>query len=545
MPLSAVGPTFIPRALCVIRSPYGQSLGKRRRGAATLGTRSSLKSSGDAGDSLYRAVVDTAVDAIVVIDRDGAIRSANQATERLFGYTTDELVGNNVNMLMPQPYAVEHDGYLGNYLRTGTKKIIGIGREVAGKRKDGSVFPMELSVGEARDEGAPIFVGIIRDITERKAAELALRESELRWRSIVNTVPDAIIVIDAAGVVESFSPAAERLFGYTAGEVVGHNVKMLMPQPYRDQHDGYLGRYMRTGERRIIGIGRLVVGQRKGGETFPMELAVGEFASPNGSFFTGFVRDLTERQEAERRIEDLQTELLHASRLSVMGQMASTMAHELNQPLTAVTNYLEAGRHLISLGTVEPERIADLMEKAVAQAQRAGEVIRQLRQFVSKGETERHTQNLNQLVEEALALGLVGARQSGVRVLLELDHTLPPVVVDPVQIQQVVLNLLRNAVEAMEEGERRELTIATRLAGDEIEVSVADTGPGIAPELADRLFQPFVTTKKTGMGLGLSICREIVEAHHGHLAVGARIGGGTVFRLTLPKINQDEVADAG
>jgi two-component system, LuxR family, sensor kinase FixL len=494
---------------------------------------------------LYRAVVDTAVDAIVVIDRDGVIRSVNQATERIFGYAAAAMIGNNVNMLMPEPYAGEHDGYLANYLRTGTKKIIGIGREVSGRRSDGSVFPMELSVGEARDGDQPIFVGIIRDVTERKAAETALRESELRWRSIVDTVPDAMIVIDAAGIIESFSRAAERLFGYAANEVVGQNVRMLMPQPYRDAHDGYLARYMRTGERRIIGIGRIVVGQRKGGETFPMELAVGEFASPNGKFFTGFVRDLTERQEAERRIEDLQTELLHASRLSVMGQMASTMAHELNQPLTAVTNYLEAGRHLISLGTVAPERVADLMEKAVAQAQRAGEVIRQLRQFVSKGETERRSQNLNQLVEEALALGLVGARQSGVRVLLELDHDLPPGIVDPVQIQQVVLNLVRNAIEAMEEVDSRELMIATRAIEDEIEVSVADTGPGIAPELADRLFQPFVTTKKTGMGLGLSICREIVEAHHGHLTVAARPTGGTIFCLTLPKANQDEAADAG
>lgn len=494
--------------------------------------------------SLYRAVVDTAVDAIVVIDRNGAIRSVNQATERLFGYASGELIGHNVNILMPQPYAGEHDSYLANYVSTGTKKIIGIGREVAGRRKDGSVFPMDLSVGEARDGDEPIFVGIIRDITERKAAEIALRESELRWRSIVDTIPDAIIVIDAKGRVESFSQAAERLFGYRAAEVVGRNVKMLMPAPYREAHDGYLGRYMRTGERRIIGIGRIVVGQRKDGETFPMQLAVGEFSAPGGKFFTGFVRDLTERQEAERRIEDLQTELLHASRLSVMGQMASTMAHELNQPLTAVTNYLEAGRHLLSQGAAAPERIAELMEKAVTQAQRAGEVIRQLRQFVSKGETERSTQNLNQLVEEALALGLLGARQLGVRVSLELDHDLPPVIVDPAQIQQVVLNLVRNAVEAMEMVDRRELTIATRAVGDMIETTVADTGTGIAPELADRLFQPFVTTKKTGMGLGLSICREIVEAHHGRLSLTSRSSGGTIFHLTLPKADQDGPADA-
>src|SRR5208283_4203409 len=253
--------------------------------------------------------------------------------------------------------------------------------------------------------------------------------------------------------------------------------------------DEYLDRYLRTGERRIIGIGRVVVGLRKNGETFPMELQAGEFAFAGSRYFTGFVRDLTERQEAERRIQDLQAELLHASRLSVMGQMASTMAHELNQPLTAVTNYLEAGRQLLATGPGGPHRV--------------GEVIRRLRGFVSKGETERRVQSLNQLVEEALALALVGAKQRGVRVSLELEQSLPLVLVDPVQIQQVVLNLVRNAVEAMEEVERRELVIGTRAITDQemAEVYVADSGPGIAPGLADRLFQPFVTTKRTGMGL--------------------------------------------
>jgi two-component system sensor kinase FixL len=501
---------------------------------------------GDLADSLYRAIVGTAADAIVVIDRDGAIRSVNNATERLFGYAVEELIGNNVKMLMPEPYAGEHDTYLANHLGTGHKKIIGIGREVVGQRKNGSVFPMDLSVGEARDGGEPIFVGIIRDITDRKAAELAQRESELRLRSILDTVPDAIVVIDAQGMIQSFSPAAERLFGYSSAEIVGRNVKILMPTPYSEAHDGYLDRYIRTGERRIIGIGRVVVGSRKNGETFPMELQIGEFAFAGSRYFTGFVRDLTERQEAERRIQDLQAELLHASRLSVMGQMASTMAHELNQPLTAVMNYLEAGRQLIATGLGGPERVSEMMEKAIAQAQRAGDVIRQLRGFISKGGTERRIQNLNQLVEEALALALVGARQRGVRASLELDHSLPPVLVDHVQIQQVVLNLVRNAVEAMEEVERRELTIGTRAIPEQgmAEVIVADSGPGIAPELADRLFQPFVTTKATGMGLGLSICREIVEAHHGRLSAAQKSSGGTVFRVTLPIASPEEAADA-
>jgi two-component system, LuxR family, sensor kinase FixL len=501
---------------------------------------------GSLADSLYRAIVDTAVDSIVVIDRTGTIRSVNHATEGLFGYAAAELVGRNVKILMPEPYAGQHDTYLANYLGTGNKKIIGIGREVVGRREDGSVFAMELSVGEARDGDEPIFVGIIRDITDRKAAELAQRESELRLRSIIDTVPDAIVVIDAQGTIQSFSPAAERLFGYYSVEVIGRNVNILMPTPYREAHDDYLGRYLRTGERRIIGIGRVVVGLRKSGETFPMELQVGEFAFMGSRFFTGFVRDLTERQEAERRIQDLQSELLHASRLSVMGQMASTMAHELNQPLTAVVNYLEAGRQLLATGAGGSERLGEIMEKAVAQAQRAGEVIRQLRQFVSKGETERRIESLNQLVEEALALALVGARQRGVRTSLQLDDALPQVLVDHVQIQQVVLNLVRNAIEAMEEMEVRELVVATRTAPDQkaTEVIVADSGPGIAPELADRLFQPFVTTKKTGMGLGLSICRAIVEAHHGRLTTTPGSPRGTVFRMTLPTAPRQEPDEA-
>jgi len=373
----------------------------------------------------------------------------------------------------------------------------------------------------------------VRTVAPDKAAQ---GESELRLRSILDTVPDGIVVIDERGTIQSFSPAAERLFGYASREIVGHNVSMLMPTPYKEAHDSYLDRYRCTGERHIIGIGRVVVGLRKNGETFPMELQVGQFEVGGSRFFTGFIRDLSERQAVERRIQDLQSELLHASRLSVMGQMASTMAHELNQPLTAVMNYLEAARHLLESGPQSVQRVGELMGQAVAQAERAGEILSQLRQFVSKGETEHRTESLNKLVEEALALALVGVRQSDVRVTLHLDRTPMPVVVDRVQIQQVVLNLVRNAVEAMEAVERRELSITTRalVAENAAEVRVVDSGPGISPEIADRLFQPFVTTKPAGMGLGLSICREIVEAHHGHLGVAPVPSGGTAFRLTLP-----------
>jgi two-component system, LuxR family, sensor kinase FixL len=496
------------------------------------------------GDTLFRAVLDAALDGIIVIDRKGLILTVNKAAEQMFGYTAAEVAGQNVKMLMPEPYAGEHDGYLANYLATGQKKIIGIGREVSGRRKDGAVFPMDLTVGEAQADGETIFVGLVRDLSESKAAELALRESESRLRSILNTIPDGIIVIDERGIVQSFSHAAERLFGHSEAEVVGQNVNMLMPSPYHQAHDDYIRRYLTTGERRIIGIGRIVVGLRKNGSSFPMELEVGEFATGNGRFFTGFVRDLTEQQAAKRRVEGLQSELLHASRLSVMGQMASAIAHELNQPLSAVISYLETARLLLQADAGSPERLDEVMQRAVRQVERAGEVIRNLRQFARKGEAQRRPENLNTLVEEALAITLLGTRQSGVHVTLDLDQSVAPILVDGVQIQQVVLNLVRNAVEAMQAVEHRELQITTRVAGNTAEISIADTGPGISPEITERLFQPFATTKTTGMGLGLSISRDIVEAHEGELSATPRPSGGTIFRVTLPVTPKGDTNDA-
>ena len=246
-------------------------------------------------------------------------------------------------------------------------------------------------------------------------SEAALQEREARLRSILETAPDAIIVIDDRGIMESFSPAAERLFGMSAAAAIGKNVSILMPLPYRERHDGYIQHYLDTGERRIIGIGRIVVGQRKDGSTFPMELAVGEALVNGRRLFTGFIRDLTERQLTENRLQELQTELLHVSRLTDVGQMASALAHELNQPLAAIVNYVQASRRLLQAANYPvPPRVTDAMDKAVAQAARAGEIIRHLRSFISKGDSEHRTEDLNKVVEEATALGLVGAKESGV-----------------------------------------------------------------------------------------------------------------------------------
>jgi two-component system sensor kinase FixL len=362
----------------------------------------------------------------------------------------------------------------------------------------------------------------------------ALASESALLRSILETVPDAMIVIDHRGIVQSFSKAAERLFGYTPAEVHGQNVKMLMPSPYRGQHDGYLKRYLTTGERRIIGIGRVVVGLRKDGSTFPMELSVGEVRQDGHRLFTGFVRDLTERQQTERRLQELQDGLLHVSRLRSMGQMAAALAHELNQPLTATANYLRAALRMIEQPEPNVARVRQAMNLAAQQTMRSGEIIRRLRAFVARGEVAKRPESVAKVIEEASALALVGAKERGIKVLIRIDPDLPTAEVDRVQIQQVLLNLIRNAVEAMEGHEVRELSIGTATEAGAVLVSVADTGGGIPPEIETRLFQPFVTTKADGMGIGLSVCRTIVEAHGGRLWVEPNGGNGSVFRFTLP-----------
>ena len=384
---------------------------------------------------------------------------------------------------------------------------------------------------------------------DRRRANLMARETLARQahlQSILDTMPEAMIVIDEHGVMQSFSSAAERLFGYRTAEAVGQNVNILMPAPYRENHDGYLQRYKDTGQRRIIGIGRVVVGQHKNGTTFPIELAVGEMKTGEQRFFTGFIRDLTERQKTEARLQELQSELVHISRLTAMGEMASTLAHELNQPLSAITNYLKGSQRLLQGAPDERSTtVRDALTRATNQAMRAGQIIRRLRDFVARGESERRVENIIKLVEEASALALVGVKDSGIRVTFQFDPSIELVLADRVQIQQVVLNLIRNAMDAMEESRVRELMVSVMPDGDNlVRVSVSDTGQGIAPEITGQLFQPFITTKRHGMGVGLSISRAIVEAHGGRIWVEPNPVGGTIFHFTLAAVNEGDVNDA-
>lgn len=362
-------------------------------------------------------------------------------------------------------------------------------------------------------------------------------EAEAHLRSILATVPDAMVVIDERGTILSFSAAAERMFGYGEAEVAGSNVSMLMPSPDRERHDQYLVNYLTTGQRKIIGIGRVTTALHRDGNTFPIELSVGEAWLGDRRIFTGFIRDLTERQQTLLRLQDLQSELAHVGRVSEMGTLASSLAHELNQPLTAVASYCESARDLLD---DEPDAetlamIREALDEAAQQSVRAGQIVRRLRDFMSHGEMERRPESLQRLITEANALALVGSREHGIEVKLTLDPSADKVFVDRIQIQQVLVNLIRNAIDAMMESETRCLAVSTARNADGLaEVTVADSGAGISDAIAAQLFQPFVTSKESGMGIGLSICRTIVEAHGGRIWFEPGPERGTAFHFTLP-----------
>jgi len=466
-------------------------------------------------------------------------------TRRLFGYSDKDAVSYDLFLSLLEPgdrertqQAIRRSIETGHYFDVSFRLT----------RTSGLTHWVRTRGSLVRDEnGAPRHLsGIVLDIDEEKKLEEALRTREGHLQSILETIPDAMIVIDGRGIMQFFSSAAERQFGYSEQEAIGRNVSMLMPSPDRSRHDGYLARYRSTRERHIIGVGRIVTGQRKDGTTFPMHLSIGEMQSGGVPYFTGFVRDLTEHQQTQARLQELQSELVHVSRLSAMGEMASALAHELNQPLAAISNYMKGSRRLLAT-SIDPNKskIESALDRAAEQALRAGQIIRSLRDFVSRGESEKRVESLSKLIEEAGALGLAGAREQGVQLRFNLNPEYDLVLVDRVQIQQVLVNLFRNALEAMADSPQRELIASNAEAADDmIEVAVFDTGAGIGEDVMSNLFQTFFTTKETGMGVGLSISRSIIEAHGGRMWAETNAAGGATFRFTLPAASSESLTHA-
>jgi two-component system sensor kinase FixL len=464
------------------------------------------------------AIVNTSADGIIVIDSSGIIEAFNRGAERLFGYAEAEIVGRNVSVLMPSPLREAHDQYLTRYLTSGEPRIIGIGRDVTGQRRDGTLFPVQLSVGEMQIGGERKFTGMLHDLSRRASLEGQLGASEARWRAIVDSAVDGIVVIDARGSIEAFNPAAERLFGYRAAEVVGHNVTMLMPPPYREEHGRYLSRYLDTGDARVIGRGREVQGLRKDGRTFPLHLSVGEMAVSGERKFTGILHDLSDRVRMEEQLRE-------QAALAKLGEMAAVIAHEVKNPLAGMRGAIQVFGRRLQGGTEQR-----ILGEIVARIDALDQMMKDLLVFARPPSPRRATVEVGPLIAATTDLLSRDPAAQGVRI--DLDGTAPPLEADADMLRIVFQNLLINAVHATDGRGRVRVTIEARHAA--CQIAVVDDGPGIPAEIRDKIFTPFFTTKSRGSGLGLPTAKRLIEAHGGQLVIESPPAGGTAVVITLP-----------
>jgi PAS domain S-box-containing protein len=488
-----------------------------------------------------KAVIDHVIDGIITITEKGLIDSFNQAATKIFGYSADEVIGKNVKVLMPEPFHSEHDGYLNHHNTTGEKKIIGIGREVVGQRKDGSTFPLDLAVTDFTIDGDRYFLGIIRDLSERQRSQDELAVLQSRLQGVFNSVIDGVIIIDAKGTIDAFNPAAEGIFGFTEEEVLGENVKILMPDPYRSGHDGYLSNHLTTGEKKIIGIGREVSGLCKDGTVFPMDLAVSPMQISGKPMFVGLIRNITERKQHE---EDTKLAKLAAESANRMkSEFLANMSHELRTPLNAIIGYSEmlredaedegntqgmddlnkictSGNHLLKL-------INDVLDLAKIEAGRVELVLEKFNVFA--------------FVEEISMVIQHQMNNNNNRFDIVCDENIGEITGDECRLRQVLLNLLSNSAKFTRNGR---VTLTVKREGnnnkEQLVITVSDTGIGMTAEQVDKVFIPFVqadastTRQYGGTGLGLAISKDICDIMRGTLYAKSEAGKGSIFTVRIP-----------
>ena len=521
------------------RKSRDQSRGEKRRAdplAEALEENSRLQA-----DRLYLAsIVESSHDAIIGVDLKGLVTAWNAAAERVFGYRSDEIVGRPVAALVPPD---RRDSELQLIQRVAGGETVTHHRSQR-VRKDGAVLDVSLTLSPIRDaDGAIIGASkIVDDVTNALLNERRMRRLEAHrdyLADLVESSNDAIVAGTLDGRIASWNKAAEKMFGYTAGEVVGLSLSVLSPPDRRQEAEDIFQRLMAGGD----AIHYEATLLRKDGTLMLTAVAASLVYTRSGEIrgASAIMRDITEERAAEERLTNLQAELIHLSRWNTMGMMASTLAHELNQPLTAAVNYVRAARRLMDAEGAELPRIGEFLDKAVGETKLAGGIIRSLRDFIDKRETPRAAEELNQVVEEAISLSGVTAFDSAAHFEVKLAPGLPPIWMDKIQVEQVLLNLVRNAMDAMRDQDDRKLTVETA-PGEPgfVLVTVSDNGPGIAPEIASQLFQPFITTKEKGMGIGLTICQSIIEGHGGRIWAEQNQPAGTIFRFQLPLGETDE-----
>jgi two-component system sensor kinase FixL len=471
----------------------------------------------DGAGNFLAAIVESSDDAIIGKDLNGVILTWNSGAERLYGYTAQEIIGRSILVLMPGEKQDELAGFL---------KQVAAGQRVehydtVRRAKDGRLVDVSLTVSPVKNAAGQIIAAsaIARDITAQKLAERALRTSEARWRSIIDSAVDGIVVIDAAGRIESFNRGAEVLFGYAAAEVIGRNVNVLMPAPYHDEHDGYLARYLATGTPRIIGIGRMVTGLRKDGGTFPLHLSVGEMANDGERRFTGILHDLTMRVRIEEQLRE-------QNALARLGEMAAVLAHEVKNPLAGIRGAIQV------IGTrLAPDSVdARIVTEIVTRIDGLNELMQDLLLFARTPQPKPEPVDLAGLVQRSADLLSRDATFQEVNVMIE--GAAPPITADPDLLKIVFENLLVNGAHAIRG--RGTLEVAITVIGDTCQVAFSDRGPGIPADVREKIFIPFFTTKARGTGLGLATAKRLIEAHRGSISVACPPEGGTTVTVHLP-----------
>ena len=620
---------------------------------------------GSISESRLRAVIATAFEGIITIDITGVVLSFNPAAEKIFSYSANDVIGNNVSMLMPEPHQHQHDSYIQNYISGGNAKIIGIGRELEGKCKDGSVFPMWLSVAEFYEDGQQfftgfikdltaeknyfekafslenilqnsvneiyifdaetlhfvhanksaldnlgyssdeiikltpvdikpefsiekfqnvisplrsserekivfstlhqrkdssiypvevhlettkyesklVFVAIILDITQRKIAEEKARLSEEEFRLIFENAPTGVAILDLDGNYTNVNPVSCDMLGYSKQELLTLSYKDITHPDDIEKSSEYLHKLFR-GEFSGFSIDKRYIRKDRKTINVILNVALAHDAEGKPALLISHMIDITEEIEIEEKSKALQEQLAHMDRISMMGEMAAGIAHEINQPLTAIETYAQAANRKIHAdnvgGDVDYEKLKDLLGKISKTSQSASDVVSRLRAMVKRQPRKYSSLSVNKLIEDAVKLLETDVRVYEFIIKLELDQNLPNVMADSVQIQQVILNLIRNAMDAAakEADQYKEIVICSSFLAVEnrIKISVKDNGCGIDQDTAEQLFNPFFTTKQTGLGIGMSICKSIVQTHGGSLWFLPNADKGTTFHFALPTV---------
>ena len=478
-----------------------------------------------------KSIMDNVNDGIVTVDENGRIESMNPPAERMFKSSADAMVGQDFANLLYEGCKDVYQDHLGSGSEMVIPSFESNECEMRGRRPDGSTFPIELALTRVVVQGRGLLIHLVRDISERKRAD----ERQRLAASVFENTSEGILITDVEGMIQFVNPAFTAITQYEAKEAIGENPRILSSgrhdRPFYEAMWGALTEFGHwQGE---------IWNRRKNGDVFPQWLTISAIKDNWGrtTNYVGVTWDISERKRAEEEAKHHQEELVHVMRLSTMGEMASGMAHELNQPLAAVASYCETAQEMVEKQRIVPEKLGDILGRALEQTHRAGDIIRRLREFVSKGTTQRELVDIDQLIRDVM--DLLDWELSNSQVELDFSHCGHDcrVNVDKVQIEQVLLNLVRNSLEAILNSDVKDgrVLLKTRLQSDGlIEVTVSDNGPGVDESMVDTLFNPFQTSKGTGMGMGLSISRSIIEAHGGKLWVAKVPDDGAVFGFNLP-----------